>query len=94
MQANNNPGGPLQELDLNVKTTLIRHGNYDYLTHTTNWDPAISNQTVPTSLYYQSRPAWWPSDVAFPPIGPDLSPINGMNPAYKRFKAMNPNLGP
>jgi parallel beta-helix repeat protein len=87
--SNNNPGGLLQELDLNVKVTLIRHGNFDYLTGTTKWDPAIPNQNIPASLYYQSRPAWWPSDVAFPPIGPELSPMNGMNPAYNRFKAMN-----
>jgi parallel beta-helix repeat protein len=86
----NNPGGALQELDLNVKTTLIRHGNYDYLTRTTKWDPDISSQSIPASLYYQSRPAWWPLDVAFPPIGPDVSPTNRMNPAYKRFKAMFP----
>lgn len=86
--SNDNPGGQLQELDLNVKATLIRHGNYDYLTRTTKWDPSISTQTIPSSLYYDSRPAWWPSDVAFPSIGPDLTPMNGMNPAYKRFKDM------
>jgi parallel beta-helix repeat protein len=86
--SNNNPGGQLQELDLNVKTTLLRHGNFDYLTATTKWDPAISNQTIPASVYYKSKPSWWPPDVAFPPIGPDLNPMNGVNPAYKRFKAM------
>jgi hypothetical protein len=83
-----NPGGQLQELDLNVKSTLLRHGNYDYLTASTIWEPAISNHAIPASLYHQSRPAWWPVNMAFPPIGPDLSPRNGMNPAYMRFKAM------
>ena len=87
--SNSNPGGALQELDLNVKATLLRHGNFDYLAKTTRWDPTISNQTLPVSLYYQDRPAWWPSDVAFPPIGPDASPMTGPNPAYKRFKALN-----
>ena len=86
--SNDNPGGQLQELDLNVKATLIRHGNYDYLTRTTIWEPSNSTQTIPASLYYDSRPAWWPPDVAFPSIGPDLTPMNGMNPAYKRFKDM------
>ncbi len=85
---NNNPGGQLQELDLNVKATMLRHGNFDYLTKTTKWDPAISSQSIPASLYYSSKPAWWPSDVAFPSIGPDLNPMNGSNPAYQRFKAM------
>jgi hypothetical protein len=86
--SNNNPGGQLQELDLNVKSTLLRYRNYDYLTATTISDPPNLNQPIPASLYYQTMPTWWPADVAFPPIGPDQNPMNGMNPAYKRFKAM------
>lgn len=29
--------------------------------------------TLPASLYYSSKPSWWPSSVAWPPIGPDVT---------------------
>jgi hypothetical protein len=31
---------------------------------------------LPASLYYSSRPSWWPSGKAWPPIGPDVSSGN------------------
>jgi hypothetical protein len=33
-------------------------------------------QTLPASLYYSSKPSWWPSGKAWPPIGPDVSSGN------------------
>jgi hypothetical protein len=32
--------------------------------------------TLPASLYYSSKPSWWPSGHAWPPIGPDVSSGN------------------
>jgi hypothetical protein len=32
--------------------------------------------TLPASLYYSSKPSWWPSGKAWPPIGPDVSSGN------------------
>ena len=32
--------------------------------------------TLPASLYYNSKPSWWPSGKAWPPIGPDVSSGN------------------
>ena len=29
--------------------------------------------TLPNSLYYSSEPSWWPSSVAWPPIGSDVT---------------------
>jgi len=32
-----------------------------------------SSQTLPPSFYYSSKPSWWPSAKAWPPIGPDVT---------------------
>jgi hypothetical protein len=32
--------------------------------------------TLPASLYYASKPSWWPSTKAWPPVGPDVSGAN------------------
>ena len=47
------PGG-YQELDYNVKSTIIRHGNYDYYTRTQIWDPGRGDHTLPNSYYLKA----------------------------------------
>jgi len=74
-----------QQLDRNVKATMLRHGNFDYVNNTTVWDSSISDHTIPDSLYYPSRPAWWPDGVTWPPIGPDRDPMVNQIPAQIRF---------
>jgi len=74
-----------QHLDRNVRATLIRHGNYDYVNKTVIWDNKIPDHTIPNSLFYSSRPAWWDADLAWPAIGPDLTPMVGVIPAQRRF---------
>jgi Pectate lyase superfamily protein len=74
-----------QQLDYNVKTTILRHGNFDYFTNSTVWDPSIADHTIPNSLYYSGQPGWWPVGVAWPPIGPDLVPMIRQIPAEIRF---------
>lgn len=32
--------------------------------------------TLPASLYYSSRPSWWPSGKNWPPVGPDVTTGN------------------
>ncbi len=75
-----------QKLDLNVKATLIRHGNYDYLNKATLWDTSISDKTIPSSLIYSAKPSWWPSTAPWPPIGPDMTPMVSEIPAQTRFR--------
>jgi hypothetical protein len=74
-----------QQLDRNVSATILRHGNWDYATHSVVWDPAILDHTIPSSLYYSTQPRWWPPAVSWPPIGPDRDPMVGQIPAEIRF---------
>lgn len=43
--------------------------------------PGLSNpsQTLPASFYYTSQPSWWPSNITWPPIGPDVAGGNVAN---------------
>ena len=83
-------GKNLQEMDLYVKGTMLRHGNYDYATKMIEWDPAIESKMLPPSLYRSAPPSWWPASVPWPSIGPDKTPRTGGNPAFVRFKAAFP----
>jgi hypothetical protein len=58
-----------QNLDRNVKNTVIRHGNYDYSTHKLNWDPNIVDHILPNSYYLADKPSWF-GNLTWPPIDP------------------------
>jgi hypothetical protein len=76
--------------DTNVEATLIRHGNFDYLSNTTKWSPNISVRSLPASLYLRGQPSWWNTwgATAFPPIGPDVSGYAQELPAKLRYRAI------
>jgi len=79
-----NPGNTnLQMFDMAVDSSLIRHGNYDYVTNTTVWDGGIADTNIPNSLYLTEKPSWWGGNP-WPPIGPDLTPKVATVPAYDR----------
>jgi hypothetical protein len=80
-------------LDLNVAATLIRHGNYDYYSRNTIWDPNISDHNIPTSLYLTSKPSFF-GNLPWPPIGPDLNPMTGAIPAKARYDGQSYPYGP
>ena len=62
-------------------TSLWVTGNFDTVNGTTMWKSGTTSQTLPASLYYASKPAWWPQGTAWPWVGPDLSPLVGTLPA-------------
>jgi len=70
-----------------VKQTLLRHGNFDYISNSVVWDPTISDHNIPNSLYLSSKPSWFGS-LPWPAIGPDISPMSGTIPAKQRFDAI------
>ena len=45
--------------DADVSATAIRDGNFDYVTNTVVWDPAITAHTLPNSLYLTQKPAFF-----------------------------------
>jgi hypothetical protein len=68
-----------------VATTAMFWGNWDTATAAVRWNASEvptglssysnavpSSQTLPASFYYSSKPSWWPSGKAWPPIGPDV----------------------
>jgi hypothetical protein len=104
LQSINQPGGDshgtggnsLQELDLNVKNTMIRHGNYDYLNHAIAWDPAIADQTIPNSYFRSVKPsffgtlAWPPFDPASPPGAITNANISRIPAGYRYINGFDP----
>lgn len=85
-----------------VKNTLLRWGNYDYYHNAARWEsseiPADATvptqQTVLASYVYNNKPTWF-GDVAWPPIGPDVTGAAGDSaghvhkiPAQVRFEAL------
>ena len=80
-----NPTSPTS-YDTNVKATLVRHGNFDYVNQAVLWDPAISNRNLPASLYLVSKPSWFGAR-AFPAIGPDVAGYRQDTPASARWAA-------
>jgi parallel beta-helix repeat protein len=75
--------------DTHVAATLLRHGNYDYYNRSTIWDSAIAGRSIPASLRYSSKPAWFGS-LDWPAIGPDVTGLVKDIPAkwrWNRFQA-------
>jgi hypothetical protein len=78
------PGG-MTYPDAKVASTLLRWGNYDTVNAATRYAATEiptgvavpSDQVIPASYYYSARPAWFPTSVRWPPIGPDVTGGNG-----------------
>jgi hypothetical protein len=72
--------------DPDVKTTLLRHGNYDYYNKSVVWDSNIASHAIPASLVYASKPSFFGA-LQWPPIGPDVSGLVTSIPAKARWDA-------
>jgi hypothetical protein len=74
-----------------VAATMLRWGNYDYVTGQTRWNPeeipsghpVPATQTLPPSLFLAGRPSWW-GDRPWPAIGPDVT--GGSDPSGRVHK--------
>lgn len=82
-------------LDPKVRDTLMRWGNFDYEHNASRWEASEvptgvavpATHDLPDSLYYSSRPSWWPASIAWPPIGPDVSGLANPIPAQACYLA-------
>lgn len=52
--------------------TSFRHGEYGTVNNAIIWASGYT-QTLPASFYLSSAPSWWPSSLAWPAIGPDVT---------------------
>ncbi len=75
--------------DPNVANTLLRHGNFDFVTNSVIWDPTIPNHDLPDSLYLSQVPPWWCQETPWPPIGPDVAGLVNDIPAKRRFEGLS-----
>jgi hypothetical protein len=80
------PGG-FQELDLDVKTTTLLAGNYNYRDNGVPARESLGGATLPKSLYLKEKPAWF-GDLRWPAFGPDTDFQKNKIPAQVRFEAM------
>jgi hypothetical protein len=69
-------------------TSIWLTGNFDTVNAKVMWNASsltanlpASTQKLPASLYYATKPRWWPSGVAWPWVGPDVTPRVGALPA-------------
>ena len=80
--------------DPNVSATILRHGNYDYVSGTVQWDAGTSDHNIPNSLYLNSKPSFFGNNDPWPPIGPDVSGYAVNIPAKDRFSIVSDTTAP
>src|SRR5262249_26754382 len=71
--------------DPQVLSTVVREGNYDYVTYQVTWTDGP--QALPPSLYLTSRPDFF-GDYPWPWVDPTGDTPVGRLPARERFEAM------
>ena len=83
-----------QGYDTHVASTAFITGNYDYLNNSATW--AGSPQTLPSSLYLNSEPAFFQagSGYTWPWVNPTGATILHTNPAKARYDAGTPFTQP
>jgi hypothetical protein len=82
--------------DAQVSATTLRHGNFDYVTNTIKWDPALTDRTLPNSLYLTQKPAFFDAGSGY--TWPWVDPVGATKlyalPAKARYEAGTPFTQP
>jgi hypothetical protein len=74
-----------QAADPQVRNTVLRDGNFDFLTNAIHWDRA--SRVIPPSLYLTSRPAFFGSNP-WPWVDPTGAAKLSVLPARQRYDSM------
>jgi len=85
-----------QQLQQSNRFTHTIHGNWDYFHTNVIWDSGIADTNLPVSLVSASTPSWW-GTLAYPAVGPDLTPMRSTIPAESRYFGIEyegPNTNP
>jgi hypothetical protein len=77
-----------QSLDPKVRSTVVRDGNFDYVTNTVRWDHAP--RALPDSLYLTAKPAFFGS-LPWPWVDPTGTTKVWTLPARVRFETLVPS---
>jgi hypothetical protein len=75
--------------DPKTLSTVIRSGNFDYLTNEVVWTSGLKSQTLPPSLYLSAKPGFF-GDYPWPWVDPTGSTKLQTLPAKARFDAGTP----
>jgi hypothetical protein len=75
--------------DPKTLSTVIRGGNFDYLTNEVVWTSSLQAQTLPASLYLSAKPGFF-GKYQWPWVDPTGSTKLYTLPAKARFDAGTP----
>ena len=85
-----------QAADPLVQSSVLRHGNFDYVSNLVNWDPNISGRSIPNSLYLSQAPAFFNAGRGY--VWPWVDPTGATRlstlPAKARYDAGTPFIQP
>jgi hypothetical protein len=83
-------------VDARVIETTLRHGNFDYVTNEVHWDPAVTEHTLPSSLYLTHPPAFFAAGKGYtwPWVDPAGDTKLHTLPAKARYDAGTPFTQP
>ena len=87
LEARLRPGAWDPGADPKVRSTVVREGNFDYLTNTVRWDH--EPRELPNSLYLTGKPAFF-GDLPWPWVDPTGTVKLRTLPALVRFRAICP----
>jgi parallel beta-helix repeat protein len=71
--------------DGRTAASMLRHGNWDSVNNSFVWDAGIADHNIPNSYYLASKPSFFGA-CAWPPVGPDLTPMVRTLPAKDRYE--------
>ncbi|MCC7123578.1 MAG: pectate lyase [Acidobacteria bacterium] len=82
------PGNWDQSADPKVRATVVRDGNFDFLTNQVRWDR--TERAIPDSLYLAGKPAFF-GDLPWPWVDPTGAIKLHTLPARQRFDTLKPS---